>query len=158
MTNDNHISPAPVTQIVPPLWLIIIMIGMWGLHGLVPITRVFPPIWEGAGRVLILTGFSVVFYCARMFKKAGTPLRPFLPVKRVLTTGPFRYSRNPVYLGMIILLAGWAIALGSLSPWIGVSFFIALITNYWIIPEEAQMERQMGQEYLDYKAQVRRWL
>lgn len=157
MDNDNQ-KNASLTRIIPPLWLLIVMIGMWALQATLPVMLIFSQSYEWLGRLMVFGGFGLVFYCARMFKRAQTPLRPFLPVKTVLTDGPFRYSRNPVYLGMFILLAGWAITLGGLSPWIGVTFFIALIQNYWVIPEEAQMEREMGQAYLDYKKKVRRWL
>ncbi|MGB1539688.1 MAG: methyltransferase family protein, partial [Rickettsiales bacterium] len=100
---------------------------------------------------------SGVFYAAKFFKRARTPLRPFEPVKSMITTGPFRFSRNPVYLFMFVLLVGWAISLGSLSPWFGVFWFIYIIRNYWIPAEEAQMEREMGAAYQEYKARVRRW-
>lgn len=150
--------PAKITRMVPPLWLIYTAIAMWLLDGLVPLFALFPPgaLWIGRG--MILLGFALVFYSAHQFRKAETPLKPFQKVTAVLTAGPFRFSRNPVYLGMFILLAGWAVALGSLSPWVCVMVFIWMIRTFWVLPEEAQMEREMGQTYLDYKARVRRWL
>lgn len=150
--------PAKITRIVPPLWLIYTAIAMWLLDWLAPLLVLFPSGAPWIGRGMILLGFALVFYSAHQFRKAETPLKPFEQVKAVLTDGPFRFSRNPVYLGMFILLAGWAVALGSLSPWFPLLAFIYLIRTYWVLPEEEQMEREMGQAYLDYKAKVRRWL
>lgn len=147
-----------ITRVVPPVWLILIMIAMYALHGMVPVARVFVPAFAVAGQVLLFVGFSLAFYAARQFKEAKTPLKPFVPVKALVTEGPFRYSRNPVYLGMFMIIGGWAIYLGSLTPWLGALGFIAMICRYWVPKEEVQMERQMGEAYLDYKQKVRRWL
>ena len=78
--------------------------------------------------------------------------------KVVVTDGPFRYSRNPIYLGMFIMLAGWAIYLGSISPWFVAALFVYAIRTYWVPMEEMQMEREMGERYMKYKSEVRRWL
>ncbi|MGH8742056.1 MAG: methyltransferase family protein, partial [Burkholderiales bacterium] len=71
---------------------------------------------------------------------------------------PYRFTRNPMYLGMSGALLGAAVYLGSLTPFVVVPAFMALLADRFIAPEEAFLERAFGQAYLDYKARVRRWL
>lgn len=147
-----------ITRIVPPVWLLVTMVLMYLAAGVVPLLWLLPESLMPLGQVLVFCGFSLTYYAARLFRKAKTPLKPFVPVKAVITDGPFRYSRNPVYLGMFILLAGWAVYLRALSPWLFVAAFIWAIRTHWVLKEEVQMERQMGEPYLKYKREVRRWL
>lgn len=147
-----------ITRIVPPAWLLFTMIAMYLASGFLPLLYLFPVDAMPLGQVIVFCGFSLTFYAARLFRKAQTPLKPFTPVKAVITDGPFRYSRNPVYLGMFIMLAGWAIYLRALSPWFFMLAFVWAIRTHWVLKEEVQMERQMGEAYLKYKSEVRRWL
>jgi protein-S-isoprenylcysteine O-methyltransferase Ste14 len=147
-----------ITRIVPPVWLMLTMLFMYLLNAFVPLAPVFSYVFMPFGQVLVFLGFSLVFLSVRCFKKARTPLKPFVPVKAVITTGPFRYSRNPVYLGMFMIVTGWAIYLTSFSPWLPAMGFVWMICRYWVPMEELQMEREMGDAYLAYKKQVRRWL
>lgn len=147
-----------ITRIVPPVWLMLTMVLMYLAQGVIPLAQITPDAVGVWGQVLVFFGFSLVFMSAQMFKKARTPLKPFVPVNAVITTGPFRYSRNPLYLGMFVMLAGWALYLGGLTPWFFAVLFIAAICRYWVPMEEVQMEREMGVPYLKYKTQVRRWL
>lgn len=147
-----------ITRTVPPIWLMGTMIVMYLFNGFAPGMMLFTDAFIPVGQVLILAGFTLVFATARMFKKAQTPLKPFTPVKALLVKGPFRYSRNPVYLGMFIMLVGWAVYLGGLTPWLMVGLFIWMIRRFWVLREEEQMEKTMGDAYLAYKQEVRRWL
>lgn len=147
-----------LTRVVPPVWLLVSMVLMYLLEILFPFWLWMP---EGAmsfGQLLILLGFTLIFYSARLFKQAETPLKPFVPVKAMVTKGPFRYSRNPVYLGMFMMLAGWAIYLRATVAWLVVIGFIWAIRRFWVLPEEEMMENTMGDAYLKYKSEVRRWL
>ena len=76
----------------------------------------------------------------------------------LVCTGIYKYSRNPMYLGMALLLLAWAIYLASVWALLGVMAYVLYITRFQIIPEERVMEKLFGQEYLAYKAKVRRWL
>jgi protein-S-isoprenylcysteine O-methyltransferase Ste14 len=72
--------------------------------------------------------------------------------------GPFRFSRNPMYLGMVTLLIGVAIGLGSATPWLVIPAFFFLISKRFIAAEERKMEVEFGAEYLSYRSKVRRWI
>jgi len=76
---------------------------------------------------------------------------------KLVTSGPFRFSRNPNYLGMALLLFGIAILLGNLSAFISPMLFVVLIDIFVIPVEEKNLEKKFGKKYLDYKNRVRRW-
>lgn len=77
---------------------------------------------------------------------------------KIVTSGLYRFSRNPMYVGLLVVLLGYAIWLGGITPFLMLPLFIFLITTQQIIPEEEILENKFGQEYLDYKMRVRRWL
>lgn len=93
-----------------------------------------------------------------MFKLAGTTIKPFQESKTLVTTGIFRFSRNPMYLGFALILVGAAILLGSLTPFFVIPVFVILTEKQFIISEEIMLERTFGTAFLDYKRRVRRWL
>jgi protein-S-isoprenylcysteine O-methyltransferase Ste14 len=83
---------------------------------------------------------------------------PFSDATVLVTAGPYRFTRNPMYLGMAGILAGTAIWLGSITPWLVLPAFMRLIAERFIAPEEAMLERAFGSRYREYCAAVRRWL
>jgi protein-S-isoprenylcysteine O-methyltransferase Ste14 len=76
----------------------------------------------------------------------------------IVTSGLYKFSRNPMYVGLLIILTGYAIWLGSVTPFLLLPLFYWLITQMQIKPEERILQQKFGQEYLDYKNTVRRWL
>jgi protein-S-isoprenylcysteine O-methyltransferase Ste14 len=85
-------------------------------------------------------------------------VKPFEPSTSLVMAGPFAFSRNPMYLGMALVLAGIATALGSTTPWIVTPLFMWQVTRCFIVPEEHKLQATFGSRYLEYKAKVRRWL
>ena len=94
----------------------------------------------------------------RTIEKAGTPIRTDRPVARLVTDGPFRYTRNPGYLGLAMLYAGIAVLRNALWAILLLPVVVYVIQREVIGREERYLERTFGEEYLAYKAQVRRWL
>ena len=88
----------------------------------------------------------------------GTPVRPFDESTLVVTTGMFRITRNPMYLGMVLALLGVGLILGSATAFAPIPAFVAIIHYQFILYEERFMEDLFGQEYLAYKSNVRRWI
>ena len=76
----------------------------------------------------------------------------------LVTEGLYRYTRNPMYVGLLVILTGFAILLGGVTPFLLLPLFYWLITSYQIKPEERVLEQKFGQQYLDYKKRVKRWL
>jgi protein-S-isoprenylcysteine O-methyltransferase Ste14 len=108
----------------------------------------------------VLSVISVVFAMAsiRRFRKAGTNVQPWLPATTIVQTGPYRFSRNPMYLGLAGLYLGIGLIVGSL--WFAVLFIplIIVMVRGVILREEVYLARKFGDDYLSYKARVRRWL
>ncbi len=102
--------------------------------------------------------FFMAWRAKRRFDVAETPVRPFTESTTVVEEGLFRFSRNPMYLAMMIGMGGFALAIGDGLPFMVVPAFFVLITTQFIVHEEQLMEARFGQVYLDYKSRVRRWL
>jgi protein-S-isoprenylcysteine O-methyltransferase Ste14 len=135
-----------------------------GLLIAIPLELLFP---TGSLPVLVtvigtLIGVAVSLYMdgAAMsnFSKADTPAIPFKPTEALVTTGPYRFTRNPMYVGMAALYIALALVFGLLWAFAFLPFVILVIDRQVIAREEPYLERLFGQEYLDYKKRVRRWL
>jgi protein-S-isoprenylcysteine O-methyltransferase Ste14 len=92
------------------------------------------------------------------FRRALTPVSPRRQTTRLVCHGPYRYTRNPDYIGQLALYIGLALALNSLWPLIGLPMLLALIHWGVVLREERYLESKFGQEYREYTARVRRWL
>lgn len=116
-----------------------------------------PFVWGFASSFIAL-GMSIIVVAAGLFKKADTALLPFHKSTDLVTSGPYKITRNPMYLGMVLILVGIAFVLGSLPPFFVIPLFIFIIQTNFIQGEERFMEDIFGDEYLDYKKRVRRWI
>jgi protein-S-isoprenylcysteine O-methyltransferase Ste14 len=110
------------------------------------------------GVVLIVVGAALVVLARRELAQRGQPTDPGLPTSRLVTTGVFAISRNPLYLGGVGILIG--IALAANLPWALVLLLPALVACYYVLiaPEERYLTTKFGEEYRMYAASVRRWL
>ena len=107
---------------------------------------------------LIVVGIFLLVIGSRLFARVRTNINTFLRPDKLVTDGPFRYSRNPMYVGFVLVLLGICVTLGTLSPFAVVVAFFA-VANYWYIPiEERNCAGAFGEEYARYQDQVRRWL
>lgn len=111
-----------------------------------------------AGVVAVFFGIIMAAISATMFKRAGTGIEPFDEATTLVSGGFYRYSRNPMYLGMFLMLTGAAFLMGSIGAVLPVLVFVAIIRNNFVLGEERFLEASFGQQYLDYKSTVRRWL
>ena len=143
---------------VPPVYVIVALMAMGAFHVGFPIARFLPAPYHYAGAVLMGLGLALMLWGALHFRRARTAIIPFQPVSALVTGGPYRYTRNPMYLGMAGFLLGAAVYLGTVTPFIVLPAFVGLIQERFILAEEAMLEEAFGRRYLDYKAAVRRWL
>jgi protein-S-isoprenylcysteine O-methyltransferase Ste14 len=141
----------------PLLYLAYLILGL-ALDRVLSLPLALPLLSWTAGGVLILVGFAIVAAGIRNFSRAGTPVPSNQPVRTLVTTGIHGWSRNPIYVGMLLLYAGIGIA--ARSPWVLILALPLLITLHYgvIAREEAYLKRRFGDAYRDYKARVRRWL
>ncbi len=142
----------------PPVYFFSAVIAMLALHYFLPLMRWLDWPWRAVGLGLIAAGLALGLTAGGEFRRRGTTITPFEQSKALITDGPYRYTRNPLYLSMTFLLLGLAIALGTLSPLVVVPVFVWWITTRFIALEEQHLAEQFGPTYAAYKAQVRRWL
>jgi protein-S-isoprenylcysteine O-methyltransferase Ste14 len=131
---------------------------MVALHYLVPIAQLLSSPIRYTGIVLVVGAIALVLWAAVLFRRAGTTIKPFRDSSALITHGPYRVTRNPIYAGMVGALLGIGVLLGSVAPFVVVPAFAALIQWQFIRAEEAALERTFGSLFLDYKSRVRRWL
>jgi protein-S-isoprenylcysteine O-methyltransferase Ste14 len=144
-------------RILPPVYFLTAILSMAALHFLLPIARILPAGYSSGG-VLILIGMSLILWAVRLFFKAGTAIKPFAASTKMIVAGPYRWSRNPIYLGMVFILVGIGLALGTLAPFVIVPIFVWLIQKNIIAHEEAMLDKSFGAAYAEYKKRIRRWL
>jgi protein-S-isoprenylcysteine O-methyltransferase Ste14 len=156
MPSDTPV-PAISRKIHPPLWLAAGLALQYGTDRLAPIARIIPQPFNWLGLAVVVAGVGLIIWCIALFNRAKTGLVPFSESTTLLASGPYRVSRNPIYLGMALTLLGSAIAFGSLTPFLVVPAFVWLITTLFVIHEEVHMESAFGESYLGFKNSVRRW-
>lgn len=140
---------------VPPVWLVGFIALAW------VISWIWSPLGEffdWIGWVLVAAGVAVCVWAAVVFRKAGTTIVPGEAPSALVSGGPFRYSRNPIYLGDLVILAGVALILGSPLALLLVIPFQQVLLRLFVLPEEAVLTRDLGQPYRYFMAQVPRWI
>ena len=103
-------------KLLPPVYFVVAIAMMLLLHSSMPITIWLPWPWRAAGVLLISIGLSLNIVANRQFKSYNTTIRPFQPSSTLVTNGIFRFSRNPMYFGMVVILMGIGIILATITP------------------------------------------
>lgn len=147
-------------RIPPPVVAILVSLAMWALARWWPVVRFEIPFPYLFGLAVASVGGVVSFLGAREFRRVKTTVNPLHPERAtsVVTSGIYRHTRNPMYVGIAFVLLGCFLAFGGLSAALGLPAFIAYLTRFQILPEERVLEEKFGSEYADYRARVRRWL
>jgi len=147
-------------RIPPPLIAALIAVLMWIGAQYGPNLGIDVGWRLSVGAVLALLGLAVTVSGVRAFKQAGTTVNPVKieTASSLVTDGIFSMTRNPMYLGMALLLLGWTAYLAS--PWAipGPIAFVLFINRFQIAPEERAMQAKFGKAYEDYQQRVRRWM
>lgn len=140
---------------LPPVWAALAALASWGLSAAFPA----PALHLGPALPLLLgaVGFALILWSALAFRRARTPIEPRHDARTLITGGPFRINRNPIYTGLTLILAGFALHLGSLAAWLPVAAFPAVVTRRFILDEEARLRRAFGAEAEAWIARSRRW-
>jgi protein-S-isoprenylcysteine O-methyltransferase Ste14 len=143
----------------PPIaWALTAIAGLaldW-LYPLPFLPRAVPAGWLGG--IVFLAGLGLLIWAAATFRRAGTEVQTSRPTTRIVGTGPYRYTRNPIYIGMFLGLVGLAVGFDSL--WLLVLLVpFCLVIRYGVVArEEVYLELKFGDVYRAYKARIRRWL
>ena len=146
------------TRVLPPTYLLVSLLLMLALHYFFPISQLIPTPWILLGLLPLILGIVFNIIVDRSFSQAKTTINSFGEPTALITDGIYTATRNPMYLGMALLLLGVEILLGSLSPFFVVPIFVWLITVRFIKFEEKMLEETFSLKYLDYARRVRRWI
>lgn len=147
-------------KIPPPVVGALVAAAMWGVSGIGPQFPIAPDMRYAATAILAMAGGAFDVLGLLAFRAARTTFNPLKPERAstLVTTGVYRVTRNPMYVGTGFLLLAWAVFLSALLPFAGVAVFVLYITRFQIRPEERVLLSLFGEEYASYAARVRRWL
>lgn len=147
-------------KIPPPAVALVVGLAMWfaGRHD----ESLAVPLW---GRITVLAVFALAGGATALagdlaFRRAKTTINPFRPgnATTLVTWGIYRWTRNPMYVGLTLVLIGWAAFIGGAWMLLGPVFFVLYITRFQIVPEERALSSKFGDAYAEYAARVRRWV
>lgn len=146
---------------VPPVvvWVAMALL-MWLGARSVRMPGIAWPWRQGVAMGLAVVGAVVAVLGVIAFRRAKTTVNPLHPenMSALMVGDIYRFTRNPMYLGMLLTLAGWAVWLGTITPWLPLPLFIVYMNRFQIMPEERVLAAMFGNEFAAYRARVRRWI
>ena len=145
-------------KIKPPVLVGVFLLMAILLHYFLPVARIIYAPYNLTGFVFIFAGIFLMSWTIKLFRKNGTTYRVHEKPRVLVTEGPLRFSRNPIYLGFTLILLGAAVYLGTITSFAAPILFILTINATVIQLEEKKLEAIFGKQYLDYKKRVRRWM
>lgn len=148
----------PGVPIAPPLLFVLPIVASLVLEWLVPTSFVHDAFRWISGALIFAAGIALTIGGFITQKRAGTDPIPFNPSTRIVAHGLYRFTRNPMYLGFALCTLGLAILVDSAWMLLAVPIGLILIDRIVITREERYLERKFGEEYLNYKRHVRRWI
>jgi protein-S-isoprenylcysteine O-methyltransferase Ste14 len=150
-TRDSRRFPFP-----PAIPLLALLLS-WGMGRLWPIEMNWPGWLRGVGWVLIIAAAVLVLSAFRTFRRHRTTVNPRGQVTAMVESGPFRYTRNPMYLSLLVLYVGGTLAFQL--PWAAILFIPVFLALHFsvVLPEEAYLSAALGEPYRLYRQRVRRW-
>lgn len=150
--------PKPIMP--PPVQALIAGALIWLLAEFIPGLTIAFSGHKVIAYALISIGLCLDLASAAAFVKSKTTINPMAPERSnaLVISGFYKFSRNPMYLGLVLILLGWALWLGKAAGFIPVAMFIFTITQFQIKPEEDALEAIFRDQYRDYKRRVRRWI
>jgi protein-S-isoprenylcysteine O-methyltransferase Ste14 len=145
-------------RVLPPTYLLVSIVVIVALHLLLPVVTVVPLPWNVIGITPLALGIAINIVADNALHKADTTVKPFEESSALVTSGAYRISRHPMYLGFALVLLGVAILMGSLTPYIVIPAFVVLMDRVFIQVEERVLEARFGGMWQAYKQKTRRWI
>lgn len=143
---------------LPPVWLLGFLALVRGAAWLAPGLTYPLPLARWAGGFLVLAGVALMVWAIAAFRRHQTTVVPHQTPRHIITSGPFARSRNPIYLGDVMVLAGAILWLGIWPALVLIPVFGAILTRRFVAPEEARMKENFGADFQAYAEKTPRWL
>lgn len=143
---------------LPPVWTAAGLALMAGLASWIPVLRLDRWFLDAAGWLVIAMALALMVWAARAVMVRGTPIMPRREPSALVIDGPFRCSRNPIYLADLMILAGAALILGALTPPIVLPLFVLVINRRFIAGEERALAAAFGETFAAFRRRTRRWV
>ncbi|VAW48855.1 hypothetical protein MNBD_GAMMA04-715 [hydrothermal vent metagenome] len=144
----------------PIVLVVVLAVAMWGVGEFIPLFQTSFEYQKRMAIFLLGVGFLMIGVAGYLFRKAHTTVNPETPEKStyLVTYGPYKLSRNPMYIGFLLWLMAWAIWIGSLLNIVFLVAFVLLVNRLYIAREERALHQLFGQEFEAYVRKVRRWI
>jgi protein-S-isoprenylcysteine O-methyltransferase Ste14 len=155
-TKSDRPNTSPIVH--PPVVTLAFLLLAYALGRFVPISFTVPAMLRYIGLALAFVGFLLGIGAFIEFMKARTTLDPHGAAKQLVTSGIYRFTRNPIYLGFLLVVVGLPLYFGLYWGIVLAPLYVFLMNRLIIQHEEAYLERKFGKTYTDYTSQVRRWL
>ena len=142
---------------IPPVWLLGFLVLAYAIGRVLPIMAQSYGPAKALGALLIVAGVGLMVWALAVFRAHATSVVPHQMPKRMITTGPFAISRNPIYLGDAMVLAGASLWWGHGFALGLIPVFCAVIQRRFIAPEEGRLKESFGDDFQEYAQKTRRW-
>jgi protein-S-isoprenylcysteine O-methyltransferase Ste14 len=152
----DHPNISPMVH--PPIVALMFIVIAYFLGRFAPLPFTVPPILRYLGLALTFVGFLLGVAAFMEFRRARTTLDPHGSTKQLVTFGIYRFTRNPIYLGFLLVVMGLPLNSGLYWGLVMAPFYVLTMNRLIIQNEEAYLERKFGKEYTSYTSRVRRWL
>lgn len=150
--------PHAGVYVPPPLFYVVIFVAAMLLDRLKPLTFAATVTSRVVGIALILVAVALAIWSIGLFWRHGTSMVPVKPSTSFVVNGPYRFSRNPMYVSLLIAYAGAALIAASLWPFVLLPVVIVVVDFFVIHREERYLSARFGEEYAQYRSRVRRWI
>jgi len=141
----------------PPVWLLVSLVSVWSLGQLLPLP-LFGALGRGLGVSLAGAGLALMGFAVLEMQRARTTVIPHRVPAALVTRGVFRFTRNPIYLGDLLVLLAAVFYLDAIAGIVLVPVFVKIIENRFILAEETRMQAAFGETYTKWTTKVRRWV
>ena len=153
MTTPDH---GPGVRLPPPVLVGGVLAVAWFAHLFLPVL-LGPPL-PNYGTLVLFLGIGLIGWSLLTLVQAGNDPRPDRPDAALVTAGPFRFSRNPIYLGFLVVVLGFALRWGDLWGWLALLICHLALDRLVVAKEEAYLSTRFGAAYEAYRTRVRRWV
>lgn len=144
---------------IPPPILLLIAIGIsYGVSALFPALQLAIAPYPALGMLLIAGGLSLFLWTRSLLRQHKTTLRPRGKPSKLVTAGPYGFSRNPIYLGFLLISIGTSLLFANVLAFVGPVIFFTFVSTFVIPFEEDMLSRVFGKSYQTYRQTIRRWI